>query len=95
MAAIPVWWDYPVLTDEDWDQLQILAEFVADIDFANLPFEPLKLAANGVDLYAMGTATEAFGWGRSYEKSDISKAEFTINGLEDMTYIIHVHIGNM
>jgi len=34
----------------------------------------------------MGTPSDAFGWGRSYEKQDISGAVFTINGLEDGAY---------
>ncbi len=29
-------WDYPVLTDDDWDQLKNLAGFVSDLDLANL-----------------------------------------------------------
>ena len=88
MAAIPVWWDYPVLTDQDWDQLKFLAEFVADIDFANQPYKPLTVAAEGADLYVMGTNRDAFGWGRSYKKEDISGSELSIQGLTDDSYTI-------
>ena len=88
LAATPVWWDYPVLTDEDWDQLQILAGFVSDMDLANQPYEPLTVSANGVDLYVMGTTNDAFGWGRSFEKEDISGLEFNIHGLDDHAYSI-------
>ena len=88
LAATPVWWDYPVLTDQDWVQLQILAGFVADMDLANRPYKPLTVSANGVDLYAMGTSNDAFGWGRSYEKADISGMEFNIQGLDDQQYTI-------
>ena len=88
LAATPVWWDYPVLTDEDWDQLQILAGFASDMDLANQPYEPLTVSANGVDLYVMGTTNDAFGWGRSFEKEDISGLEFNIHGLDDHAYSI-------
>lgn len=88
LAATPVWWDYPVLTDQDWDHLQILAGFVTDIDFANLPYEPLAGSANGVDLYVMGTPEDAFGWCRSYEKEDLSGSELSIFGLDNHAYTI-------
>ncbi|NQU87615.1 MAG: DUF5060 domain-containing protein [Mariniphaga sp.] len=86
LAATPVWWDYPVLTAEDWDQLMYLSDFVADIDFANLPYKPLKVSANGSDLYVIGTENDAFGWVRSYEKEDISGSNLNIQGLTDNTY---------
>lgn len=89
LAATPVWWDYPVLTGEDWDQLQNLAGFVADIDFANQPFKPLDVSANETDLYVMGSCGEAFGWGRCYLKEDISGSEFHIRGLSDQDYTIN------
>ncbi len=88
LAATPVWWDYPVLTQGDWDQLKILAEFVSDIDLANQPFKPLTVSAEGADLYVMGTNNDAFGWGRSYEKEDISGLEISIPGLADNSYTI-------
>jgi hypothetical protein len=88
LAATPVWWDYPVLTDEDWDQLQNLSGFVADIDFANQAYKPLVVSANGSDLYVMGSSTDAFGWGRSYEKENISGSEFQLRGLADQEYTI-------
>jgi hypothetical protein len=88
LAATPIWWDYPVLTEEDWDQLKFLAGFVADIDMANQLYKPLEVSAEGADLYVMGTSKEAFGWGRSYEQDDISGKEFNIHGLDDHAYSI-------
>lgn len=88
LAATPVWWDYTVLTDEDWDQLQVLAGFVSDIDFANRPYEPMSVSASGADLFVMGTGNDAFGWGRSFEKEDMSGSELTILGLDDHSYTI-------
>ena len=41
LAGIPVWWDFTVLNDQDWQQLKHLSVFVSDIDFANLPFNLL------------------------------------------------------
>ena len=88
LAATPVWWDYPVLTPEDWDQLKNLAGFVSDIDLANQPYKPLKVSSEGVDLYVMGTRNHAFGWGRSYAKEDISGSKLSIQGLADHSYTI-------
>lgn len=88
LAATPVWWTYTRLTPEDWDQLKILSRFVSDIDFANQPFRPLPVSAEGTDLYVMGTGQEAFGWCRSYMKEDISGSALTIKGLTDKPYTI-------
>ena len=88
LAATPVWWDYPVLTAEDWDQMQVLAGFVSRIDLANRPYRPLKASAEGADLYVMGTTTDAFGWGRSYEKDDISGTVLVVRGLENGAYTV-------
>jgi hypothetical protein len=88
LAATPVWWSYPVLTEQDWDHLKILAGFVSDIDLANKPYQPLEVDTEGVDLYAMGTGNEAFGWGRSYQGKDISGMRFTIEGLTDQAYTV-------
>lgn len=88
LAATPIWWDYPVLTDEDWDQLKHLAGFVSDLDLANQLYEPLPATSDGTDLYVMGTSSHAFGWGRSYEKKDISGSAFDILGLDDGAYRI-------
>ncbi|MCF8335034.1 MAG: DUF5060 domain-containing protein [Bacteroidales bacterium] len=88
LAATPVWWSYPELTEQDWDHLKILAGFVSDIDLANKPYRPLKVSANGVDLYVMGTGKNAFGWGRSYQSKDISGFQFTIEGLTDQSYTV-------
>ena len=89
LAATPVWWDYTVLNGDDWDQLKILAGFVSGIDLANRPYRPLTVSAAGADLYVMGTRNDAFGWGRSYQKEDISSTEFHIHGLDDHVYTIN------
>ena len=88
LAATPIWWDYPVLNDGDWDQLKVLSGFVSGIDLANQPYKPLEVSAEGVDLYVMGTSHDAFGWGRSFGKEAISNLEFHIQGLEDYAYSI-------
>jgi hypothetical protein len=88
LASTPVWWDYPVLTEGDWDQLHVLAGFVRDIDFANRPYAPVVSEADGADLYVMGSWNDAFGWTRSVEKNDISGAVFHIRGMADLTYTV-------
>ena len=86
LASIPVWWDYPVLTEGDWDQLHVLAGFVQDINFANRPYAPVVSEADGADLYVMGSWTDAFGWARSVERKDISGTVFHIHGMDDLSY---------
>ncbi|MBN3034414.1 MAG: hypothetical protein JW861_02445, partial [Bacteroidales bacterium] len=70
------------------DQLKVLAGFVSALDLANRPYRPLEAAANGTDLYVMGTATDAFGWGRVCGKEEIGGKEFRIRGLDDRPYTV-------
>ncbi|MBN2775632.1 MAG: DUF5060 domain-containing protein [Prolixibacteraceae bacterium] len=86
LAATPIWWDYPVLTEGDWDQLNHLSEFIADIDFANKPFKPLPAKTEGADLFILGTGEEAFGWVRSFESENISNENLEIEGMKEDTY---------
>lgn len=86
LAATPVWWDYTELWEEDWDQLQVLAAFVSDVDFANKAFEPMEVHAPGMDCYVLGTGSEAIGWGRSIECKSISGMIVSVSGMVTGSY---------
>ena len=53
LAGTPVWWDFSILKEEDWQQLKHLSAFVSDIDFANLPYKPAEATGEGTDIYIM------------------------------------------
>ncbi len=89
LAGIPVWWDYTFLTQDDWKQLKHVAEFVKDIDFANLPFKPVDANAGGADVYVMDAGSEAFGWLRSYVRNDASGTSFSIDKPDNGTFTVH------
>ncbi len=78
LAATPVWWDYPVLNEMDWQSLKHLSSFVQDIDFANLPFQPVTAATSGADVYVMDSGEKAFGWVRSFENDNVNGLKFSI-----------------
>ena len=88
LAGIPVWWDYPVLNEQDWLQLKHIAAFTSDIDFANLPWKPVDAEAKGADIFVMATENKAFGWIRSYEKENISGTTANVKGIENGSYKI-------
>jgi hypothetical protein len=79
LAGIPVWWQYTHLNEQDWQHLQFLSQFVSDIDFANLPYKPVKATAAGTDVYVMDSGNHAFGWCRIYETDDISGTKIQID----------------
>jgi len=79
LAGIPVWWDYTFLTPEDWEQLSHLAGFVADIDFANLSFEPADATAEGADIYVMDAGKDCFGWLRSFSNENVGGTKITLS----------------
>jgi len=79
LAGTPVWWDFSILNEDDWKQLSHLSQFVSDIDFANLPYKPAEVKAEGADIYIMDAGDKAFGWARSFSTPDISKTGFTVD----------------
>ena len=66
------------MTEQDWQHLQYLSHFVADIDFANLPYKPAEASASGTDVYVMDSGDHAFGWGRSWNKENVSETKIQI-----------------
>lgn len=88
LAGIPVWWDFPVLNEQDWQQLKHISAFTSEIDFANLPWKPISAVVNGTDVFAMLTETKAFGWIRSFEKDNVSGSVIALSGLANGSYNI-------
>jgi len=78
LAGIPVWWSYTYMTEQDWQHLQHLSDFVEDIDFANLPYKPTNASALGTDVYVMDSGDHAIGWGRTWNKDDLSGTKIQI-----------------
>ncbi|MFW6290378.1 MAG: DUF5060 domain-containing protein [Mariniphaga sp.] len=89
LAGVPVWWDYTFLTQDDWKHLSHIAEFVEDIDFASLPFEPADAVAGGADIYVMDAGSEAFGWLRAYEKEDASEITISLDKKQNGNFIVY------
>ncbi|MEZ5103166.1 MAG: DUF5060 domain-containing protein [Draconibacterium sp.] len=86
LAGIPVWWDYPVLNELDWQSLQHLSNFVTDIDFANLPFQPASANARNSDIFVMSSGKVAFGWLRSYVSENCSGIKISIENSANGKY---------
>jgi hypothetical protein len=78
LAGIPVWWDFPIMNDQDWQQIKHLSAFVSDIDFANLPYKPGKANGEGADIYVLDAGDKAFGWARTYSKNKIAGTKLSI-----------------
>jgi len=88
LAGIPVWWDYPVLNELDWQSLQHLSNFVTDIDFANLPFQPASANARNSDIFVMSSGKVAFGWLRSYTTENCSGIKISIENSANGKYTV-------
>ena len=92
LAITPVWWDYPLLSDNDFLQLRAFSKFINDnidfLDFAHVNYQHMEVSANNCDVYAMATDTSVFGWVRQINGSSLSGHSFTVNGLENLAYSI-------
>ncbi|HUX97304.1 MAG TPA: DUF5060 domain-containing protein [Bacteroidales bacterium] len=78
LAVTPVWWTASIMNDNDWKQLKYLSEFVADIDFANLPYTPLQSEATNADVYVMDSGDKGFGWARVVKNNKIDNTRLTL-----------------
>jgi hypothetical protein len=88
LAVTPVWWTASDMTSQDWEQLRYLSEFVADIDFANLPFKPVHSEAGNTDIYVMDSGEEGFGWARAVKNNRIDKTRLVIDKTEKGNYSV-------
>jgi hypothetical protein len=79
---------FSIMNEDDWKQLSHLSEFVSDIDFANLPYKPVEIKAEGSDIFTMDAGDKAFGWARSFSNPDISKTRFTIDKPGSSNYTV-------
>lgn len=78
LAGIPVWWDFPVLNEGDWQQIKHLSAFVSDIYFANNQYKPTQATAEGTDIFVMDAGDKLFGWARTFSKQSIGGTKLNI-----------------
>jgi len=88
LAVTPVWWTASDMTSQDWEQLKYLSEFVADIDFANLPYEPVAAEAENTDIYVMDSGEKSFGWARAVKKNRIDNTQLVITKADKGDYSV-------
>ncbi|MBK9391323.1 MAG: DUF5060 domain-containing protein [Bacteroidetes bacterium] len=88
LAVTPVWWTASDMTSQDWEQLKYLSEFVADIDFANLPYKPVQSEAANTDIYVIDSGEKGFGWARAVKNNKIDNTKLTIYKSEKGSYTV-------
>ena len=92
LCATPFWWAYSDFVNDSvvTNQLLHFSRFVADIDFANLDFEPAKITAEDCDVWAMKSDKLTFGWVVNPRVS-VAKESFTLSGLQDGEYEVRLY----
>jgi hypothetical protein len=92
LCCTPFWWAY-----SDWlndsvvtNQMRYFAQFVGDIDFARLEFQPAEIAAGGCDAWAMKSDKLIFGWVVN-PRTSMANESFTIAGLADGDYEVRLY----
>ena len=91
-CATPFWWAYSPRLNESvlTDQMRCFAQFVSDVDFANLTLEPAKIEAGPCDAWAMKSDRLLFGWVVNPQTS-VAKESFTLSGLRDGPYTVRLY----
>ena len=92
LCCTPFWWAY-----SDWlndsvvtNQMLYFAQFVEDIDFANLDFQPAEITAGNCDAWAMKSDRLIFGWVVNPQTS-VANESFTVSGLRDGDYEVRLY----
>lgn len=92
LCATPFWWAH-----SDWlndsvvtSQMLYFSQFVSDIDFANLDFQPAEIAAGGCDAWAMKSEKLIHGWVVN-PRTTVANESFTISGLPDGPYEVRLY----
>ena len=92
LCATPFWWSY-----SDWlndsvvtNQMRYFSQFVADIDFANLEFEPAEITAGDCDAWAMKSDKLIFGW-LVNPRTSVANETLAISGLPDGSYDVRLY----
>lgn len=86
LAGIPVWWQFHHLSEQDWDHLSYLSDFVKGIDFANTAYAPAIIHSERADAFGLLAETSGWGWLRSFTHTNVSNTPFTIEGFNSGKY---------
>lgn len=91
-CASPFWWAYSGYVNESvvTPQMGHLARFVRDIDFAGADWQPVQVDVSAGDGWAMQSDALTFGWVVN-PTSGMAKETFTVGGLEDGPYEVHLY----
>ena len=92
LSATPFWWSY-----RDWisdsvvtNQVLYFSQFAADLDLANLDFQPAEITAGDCDAWARKSDQIAFGWVVN-PRTSVAKESFTLSGLPDGEYRVQLY----
>ena len=92
LCCTPFWWAW-----SDWvndsvvtNQMRYFRQFVADIDFAHLDWQPAQISAGGCDAWAMKSDKMIFGWVVNPQTS-VANESFTLAGLKDGSYTVRLY----
>ena len=92
LCCTPFWWAYTEWINDSvvTNQMRHFANFVSDIDFAQLNLKPAEIKAGDCDAWAMKSDEIVFGWVVNPRVS-VAKESFTISGLNDGNYEVRIY----
>jgi hypothetical protein len=92
LCCSPFWWAYSDRLNDNVvsNQMRYFAEFVGDIDFAHLDFQPAEVTAGPCDAWAMTSDKLTFGWVVN-PRTSVANESFTISGLKDGDYAVQLY----
>jgi hypothetical protein len=92
LCCTPFWWSYSDRLNDSvvTHQLRHFADFVADIEFANLDLEPAEITAGDCDAWALRDGNFVFGWVVN-PRTSVANESFTIGGLGDGDYEVRLY----
>jgi hypothetical protein len=92
LCCTPFWWAY-----SDWindsvvtNQVRHFADFVEDVDFAQLDLQPADITAGRCDAWALRSDDFALGW-LVNPRTSVARESFTVSGLADGSYDVRLY----
>jgi hypothetical protein len=84
LSMTPVWWDYPILSNNDFMQLSHFRTFADVTDFRKICTDHAEFQTDDYDLFIMTSDSNAIGWVRQVYGDDVAGTQVKIeNALND------------
>jgi hypothetical protein len=86
ISMTPLWWDYSILRNADFEQLKAFSQVAPLVDYANEYTAPLIMTASSCDAFGIGNTHLMYGWIRDINGYSVSNKILAIQTTADTSW---------